>query len=429
MKILTQYTDEMVQMRRSIHQKPETGWTEFRTTALIVRRLKELGFNVLQGTAVINPDFVMGRYDTEVKLGISRALEAGISQKEIDATGGYTGAVGIWKTGRPGPVTALRFDIDALYVPETQCSDHLPRQLGFASEYDGVMHACGHDCHAAIGLSLAHWIVDHANTLCGTIKLLFQPAEEGTRGARAMAESGIVDDVDILFASHIGCTPKLGFVTVTSPGYNATIKFDVSFTGKPAHSVANPQDGRNALMGACHTAVMVGSLPRHGAGLTTVSCGKIVAGEMRNVVPVHANMQMEVRGATDELCQYMFEQVERCVKANAEAFDLQYEVKKVGEALTMHPDEDLAQLIEHCAAEVVGADHVDYYSERGGSEDVTILMKRVQAHGGKAAHFYYGADHNGQHRSDFDPDDVKSMPVGFTVQTKLLEATNGVKED
>lgn len=428
MKILTQYTDEMVQMRRSIHQKPETGWTEFRTTTLIVRRLKELGFKVLQGTSVINPDFVMGRYDEEVELGIERALDAGITQEEIDATGGYTGAVGIWETGRPGPVTALRFDIDALYVPETQCKNHMPRREGFASEYPGVMHACGHDCHAAIGLSLAHWIVDHAEELCGRIKLLFQPAEEGTRGARAMAESGIVDDVDILFASHIGCTPKLGFVTITSPGYNATIKFDVSFTGKPAHSVANPQDGRNALMGACHTAVMVGSLPRHGAGLTTVSCGKIVAGEMRNVVPVHANMQMEVRGATDELCQYMFEQVERCVKANAQAFDLEYKVKKVGEALTMHPDEDLAKLIEHCAAEVVGADHVDYYSERGGSEDVTILMKRVQSHGGKAAHFYYGADHNGQHRSDFDPDDVKSMPVGFTVQTKLIEATNGMNK-
>lgn len=428
MKILTQYTDEMVQMRRSIHQKPETGWTEFRTTTLIVRRLKELGFKVLQGTSVINPDFVMGRYDEEVELGIERALDAGITQEEIDATGGYTGAVGIWETGRPGPVTALRFDIDALYVPETQCINHMPRREGFASEYPGIMHACGHDCHAAIGLSLAHWIVDHAEELCGRIKLLFQPAEEGTRGARAMAESGIVDDVDILFASHIGCTPKLGFVTITSPGYNATIKFDVSFTGKPAHSVANPQDGRNALMGACHTAVMVGSLPRHGAGLTTVSCGKIVAGEMRNVVPVHANMQMEVRGATDELCQYMFEQVERCVKANAQAFDLEYKVKKVGEALTMHPDEDLAKLIEHCAAEVVGADHVNYYSERGGSEDVTILMKRVQSHGGKAAHFYYGADHNGQHRSDFDPDDVKSMPVGFTVQTKLIEATNGMNK-
>lgn len=428
MKILTQYTDEMVQMRRSIHQKPETGWTEFRTTTLIVRRLKELGFKVLQGTSVINPDFVMGRYDEEVELGIERALDAGITQEEIDATGGYTGAVGIWETGRPGPVTALRFDIDALYVPETQCMNHMPRREGFASEYPGIMHACGHDCHAAIGLSLAHWIVDHAEELCGRIKLLFQPAEEGTRGARAMAESGIVDDVDILFASHIGCTPKLGFVTITSPGYNATIKFDVSFTGKPAHSVANPQDGRNALMGACHTAVMVGSLPRHGAGLTTVSCGKIVAGEMRNVVPVHANMQMEVRGATDELCQYMFEQVERCVKANAQAFDLEYKVKKVGEALTMHPDEDLAKLIEHCAAEVVGADHVNYYSERGGSEDVTILMKRVQSHGGKAAHFYYGADHNGQHRSDFDPDDVKSMPVGFTVQTKLIEATNGMNK-
>ena len=426
MDINNQYTDEMVKFRRSLHAKPETGWTEFRTTSIIVNRLKELGFEVLEGTAVINPDYVMGRYPDEVKLGVKRALEAGVKQEDIDAMQGYTGAVGIWKTGRPGPVTALRFDIDALYVPETTDSNHLPNKEGFASEYPGQMHACGHDCHTGVGLAIAHWIVDHKDELCGTIKLLFQPAEEGTRGAMAMAQSGIVDDVDNLFASHIGCTPRLGYVTVTSPGYNATIKFDVSFTGKPAHSVANPQDGRNALMAACHTAVMIGSLPRHGAGLTTVSCGKLMAGEMRNVVPVHATMQMEVRGATNELCQYIFSQVERAVKANAEAFDVEYKITKVGEAFTMNPTPELAKLIEKCAGEVVGADHVDYYSEKGGSEDATILMARVQQHGGKAAHFYYGADHNGQHRSDFDPDDVKSMPVGFSVQVKLIEATNGL---
>ena len=153
-----------------------------------------------------------------------------------------------------------------------------------------------------------------------------------------------------------------------------------------------------------------------------------MAGEMRNVIPVHATMQMEVRGATNELCQYIFSQVERAVKANAEAFDVQHKITKVGEAFTMNPTPELAKLIEKCAGEVVGADHVDYYSEKGGSEDATILMARVQQHGGKAAHFYYGADHNGQHRSDFDPDDVKSMPVGFTVQAKLVESVNGLKK-
>ena len=424
MDINQQYTDEMVRFRRTFHQKPEAGWTEFRTTSIIVDRLAGLGFEVLKGKQIINPDYVMGRYASEVQLGIKRALDAGVSQEKIDSLEGYTGAVGIWKTDRPGPVTALRFDIDALYLSETQDAQHLPNQCGFASQYTGVMHACGHDCHAGVGLAIAHWIADHADQLCGTIKLLFQPAEEGTRGAMAMAQSGIVDDVDMFFASHIGCAPRLGFVTVTSPGYNATIKFDVSFEGKPAHSVANPQNGRNALMAACHTAVMIGSLPRHGDGLTTVSCGKLNAGEMRNVIPTHATMQMEVRGSTNELCQYIFSQVERAVKANAEAFDVQYKITKVGEAFTMNPTPELSELVKQCAAEVVGADHVSDYSEKGGSEDATVLMARVQQHGGQAAHFYYGANHNGQHRSDFDPDDVKSMPVGFSVLVKILEKIN-----
>ena len=426
MNINSSYTQEMVSMRRSIHQKPETGWTEFRTTALVVRRLKELGFEVKMGKAIVNTDFVMGRYDSEVKLGMQRALQAGITQEEIDATEGYTGAVGIWKTGKPGPVTAIRYDMDALYVPETTNPEHIPNKKGFASQYPGVMHACGHDCHTAIGLSVAHWIADHKDELCGTIKLIFQPAEEGTRGACSIAESGIVDDVNFLFASHIGNKPRLGEVTVTEPGYNATVKFDVHFEGKPAHSVANPQDGRNALMAACHTVVMAGSLPRHGSGLTTVSCGKINAGEMRNVVPTHATLQMEVRGSTNELCDYIFSQVCRAVKANAEAFDVKYDIVKVGQALTMNPDKELAEVIRECASEVVGPENVSYFKETGGSEDVTFLMTRVQNHGGQAAHFYYGSDDTGPHRSDFDPDDEKSMPVGFTIQTKLLLKKNGI---
>lgn len=288
------------------------------------------------------------------------------------------------------------------------------------------MHACGHDCHTAEGLTLAHWLVDHKDELCGTVKLLFQPAEEGTRGALAMSESGVLDNVDNLVASHIACTPRLGEITITDPGYNATVKFDVHFEGYPAHSVANPQDGRNALMAACHTAVMCGSMPRHGAGLTAIACGKIVAGEMRNVIPVHASMQMEVRGATNDLCLYAFGEVERVVKSCAEAFDVKYDIVKVGQAFTMNPTPELAEILEDCAVATVGREHVSHYSEKGGSEDATILMDYVQKRGGKAAHFYYGANHTGNHRSDFDPDDVKSMPIGFEMTTRVVKALNGL---
>ena len=90
---------------------------------------------VVSPASIINPDYVMGRYASEVQLGIKRALDAGVSQEKIDSLEGYTGAVGIWKTDRPGPVTALRFDIDALYLSETQDPQHLPNQCGFASQY------------------------------------------------------------------------------------------------------------------------------------------------------------------------------------------------------------------------------------------------------------------------------------------------------
>ena len=96
------------------------------------------------------------------------------------------------------------------------------------------------------------------------------------------------------------------------------------------------------------------------------------------------------------------------------------------QAYTMNPTPDLAALVEECAIETVGKENVDHYSEKGGSEDATILMARVQKLGGRAAHFYYGANHTGNHRSDFDPDDVKSMPNGFEVQTRVLQRLNGV---
>ena len=95
----------MVSFRRSFHKYPETGWTEFRTTAIIAERLNELGYEVLLGKAIINPDFVMGRSKTEVEAAQCKAVELGISKEAIGACQGYTGCAAILETGRPGPVT------------------------------------------------------------------------------------------------------------------------------------------------------------------------------------------------------------------------------------------------------------------------------------------------------------------------------------
>lgn len=423
---LAGYMPEVLVLRRRIHARPETGWTEFETTALVVEKLTELGFEVACGREIVKPEAVLGRKAAEAEKAQERARQAGVSEAILRRMQGYTGAVGVWRTDRPGPVTALRFDIDALFVTEAKDPKHLPNELGCSSTFPGLMHACGHDCHTALGIGLAHWIHDHADRLCGTIKLIFQPAEEGTRGATAMAAAGVVDDVDNLIGSHIACGPRQGEITITDPGYNATVKFDAHFKGRPAHSVANPQDGRNALMTACHAAVLVGSLPRHGAGRTTCSVGRIVAGEMRNVVPENAVMEMEVRGATNELCDYEFSEVERAIKAAALAFEVDWHIDVVGRARTMAPTPSLAALLEKCAGETVGAEHVSHYSEKGGSEDVTVFMEAVQKHGGRAAHFYYGADTPApNHSRNFDPDDKRSIPVGFEVMARALLSLNG----
>jgi aminobenzoyl-glutamate utilization protein A len=101
---------------------------------------------------------------------------------------GLTGCVAVFDSGRPGPTLGLRFDIDCVNVSETTAADHIPDKEGFASTNPGYMHACGHDGHMSIGLGVAQWLVANRDRLKGRVKLLFQPAEEGVRGARPMAE-------------------------------------------------------------------------------------------------------------------------------------------------------------------------------------------------------------------------------------------------
>lgn len=343
---------EMIETRRALHRRPEEGWCEFQTTALILERLRALGYEPLCGTRVINPKAVMGRSPKKVEVAIERAREAGVSEELLARMEGYTGAVAVLETGRPGPVTAWRCDIDCVLVTESCDASHLPSREGFASEYPGWMHACGHDGHAAVGLALARWVMEHKDELVGTIKILFQPAEEGVRGAAAMAASGVVDDVDNLIGAHLGTFCRQGEVGLCRAGFLASSKLDVHFHGIPSHAGADPQKGRSALMAACAAAMMIQGIPRNGEGDTRVAVGTLHAGEGRNVTPVHADMELEVRGETAEVNDYMRDSVYRIVDGVARSYEVKAEVELAGEATTLPLCEDLLEIAGDCAKDV-----------------------------------------------------------------------------
>ncbi|MDY6010138.1 MAG: amidohydrolase [Duodenibacillus sp.] len=416
------YHDQLVQIRRQLHQNPEEGWSEFTTTAFIVETLRKYGYEVLLGRKVINPDFCLGREPSVVQAGLERARKNGVSEALLEEMQELTGCVAVLDTGRPGPTLAIRFDIDC--VPVTECTDpsHLPAREGFTSHNPGLMHACGHDAHTSVGLAVAHWVMDNKDALNGKIKILFQPAEEGVRGAAGMAASGIVDDADYFLASHCAMSAKSGELATNVYGFLCTTKFDVTFHGRPAHAGACPQDGRNALVAAANATVQMMGISRHSGGMTRVNIGQLIAGEGRNVIPSKAVMKLEVRGETSDINDYMVEQVNNICEGVAKSFGVTYDCRKMGEAVDLTSDKELVDVLNCCAGQIEGLKVLDKPNNFGGSEDATILCRRVQAKGGKAAFFVWGSNRpSGHHTATFDICE-SDMDVALTLWTKVIPA-------
>ncbi|EJS87580.1 hypothetical protein AAUPMB_13406, partial [Pasteurella multocida subsp. multocida str. Anand1_buffalo] len=161
--------EQLIQWRREFHRFPEIGWSEFWTTSRIADYLEEMGFDILLGDKIINPEFVRGRQQAVVEAGLAKAIAYGAKAKWLDQMKGYTGCVAVLDTGKPGKTVALRFDIDCVNVSETTHPEHIPNQYGFASLNDGFMHACGHDAHITIGLGTAKWLAENKDKLRGKI--------------------------------------------------------------------------------------------------------------------------------------------------------------------------------------------------------------------------------------------------------------------
>lgn len=421
---INQLAPKMTEWRRDFHLHAESGWLEFRTASKVAEVLDGLGYQLALGRDVIDADSRMGLPDEEtLAQAFQRARAQGAPERWLPAfEGGFAGVVATLDTGRPGPTLAFRVDMDALDLNELHDDSHRPHRDRFASCNDGMMHACGHDGHTAIGLGLAHVLKEYAAQLNGTIKLIFQPAEEGTRGARAMVAAGVLDDVDYFTAIHIGTGVPSGTVVCGGDNFMATTKFDVLFSGVAAHAGGKPEDGRNALLAAAQAALALHAIAPHSAGASRVNVGVMQAGTGRNVVPSSARLKVETRGETDVINQYVFERAKQAIAGAATMYEARYQLQLMGAATSSAPSPAWVDYLRQQTAQVPGVKQaVDRIAAPSGSEDATLMMARVQERGGLASYMIFGTELSaGHHNEKFDFDEnVMTLAVETLARVAL----------
>ncbi len=415
-----QMEGQIIDWRRDFHRYPEAAWTEFRTADRVVKVLNSFGYDVQYGSKVVDEAAMMGVPTQDVLENSSkRAIEEGADSTVVESmAGGKTGVVGTLYTGRPGPIVALRFDMDANDVQEKTDEKHRPWQEGFASLHTGVMHACGHDGHTAVGLGVAKILQEQKANLCGTVKLIFQPAEEGVRGAKAMVEAGVVDDVDYLFGMHLGFLAGSSerFICGTD-GFLATTKFDAHFSGVPAHAGAAPHEGRNALLAAAQAAISLHGIPRHAAGVSRINVGVLEAGSGRNVIADKAVLKLETRGETSAINCFMQEEALRIIHGAAAIQGVTVTIREMGRASGGQSDTAIAKHLRQ-AAEASGLFAViEDRGSLGASEDFTCFLERVQERGGQGGYAMVGINRAaGHHDGAFDFDEA-ALSNAVTVLT------------
>ena len=418
------WEEELVELRREFHRYPEPFWREFRTTARIVEELEALGLTVRYGEDIHVREQMMGLpADEAMDAAYARACGEHPRAELLAALrGGYTGCAAWIEGALPGPSIAVRVDIDANEVTESTDAAHRPAAEGFASCHNGAMHACGHDAHTAIGIGLARLLCANRAQLHGRVLLVFQPGEEGLHGAASLVASGLFRDCDYLFGLHVGLVnAPLGTVAASACGFLPSTKIDVSFRGVAAHAGAAPEQGANAMAAAAAAVTNLLAISRHHAGASFINVGTFRSGTGRNVIPAEAELTLETRGATDEINDYMVRSVERVCRAAAEMYGCGMELRQVGHAGGGQCDADLAAHAAEILATVDGVTEVLPCVDFHASEDITVIMKEVQSHGGKVTELVFPMHLIAPHHNDRFDLDERVMPLALRCLAALIE--------
>ena len=406
--------ETLTALRRLFHRHAETGMAEFWTTARIAEELETFGLSPVLGESVCAAEARMGMPNPDrLREAARRAEKEGASPRLLARMNGCTGLVVDIRPDLPLH-TVLRFDIDAVDVQESGEPEHRPFREDFASLHEGISHACGHDGHIAIGLGLARELLHRRSDLRHNVRLLFQPGEEGCRGAKAMTAAGWLNGARHFLAAHIGMRADVDHALVCGAhGFLATTKFDVEFLGRAAHAGAEPHRGANSLLAAASAALNMHALPRHGDGDSRITVGTLEAGSGRNVIADHAFMRCETRGATTAINEYMFERCRSIIEHTAAMYEQTCRIRLMGSADSADSDERLARLIRSTAENVpwFRHDRIRDTATGYGSDDACTLMAAVQKQGRDAAYVMLGsALAAGHHAPNFDFNEEALLP-------------------
>ena len=335
---IAQMHSELTEWRRDLHAHPELGFEETRTSDLVAARLAAFGCEVHRGVG---------------KTGVVGTLRAGASARSI----------------------GLRADMDALPIAEANVFAH-------RSQHPGKMHACGHDGHTIMLLGAARYLAQ-TRDFDGTVHFIFQPAEEGMGGAKAMVDDGLFEKFpcDAIFGMHNRPSlPRGQFAVRAGPMMAAGAFFDIHVTGKGAHG-ARPETGIDPVMVAAHIAIALQTIVSRNAPpveTAVLSVTKIHSGGAYNVIPQTAELAGTVRAFSRELMALIEASMRRIAKGVAEAFGAQAEVEfRLLFAPTVN-DAKEAEFAAGICADLVGAQNVDRNPALiMASEDFSFMLERV----------------------------------------------------
>jgi amidohydrolase len=339
-KELFPYTQSL---RRDFHRHPELGFREIRTGGIVARELEALGIEVTKGV-------------------------------------GKTGVVGLLEGAKPGPTLLLRFDMDALPITEETNAD-------YASQNNGVMHACGHDGHTAIGLTVAKILHARRGELNGTIKLCFQPSEEGNNGeevggAEMMMRDGLLDGpkVDMSLSLHLWNEKPLGWLGLTmGPIMAGADIFMVRILGRGGHG-AIPDAAVDPVVAAANIVSALQTIvARNVAPLDTavVSVTNIHGGTAFNVIPPDVRLEGTIRTFDNGVRQRVVERFEQIVRGVGEGMGCQVEVdiKRITPALVNN--ESITSKVQETAQRVLSESSLDSGYQTMTAEDMAFMQEQV----------------------------------------------------
>lgn len=343
---------KVITWRRDFHQNPELGNREFKTAEKIAVHLRSLGI--------------------EVQTGVAK-----------------TGVVGILKGGKPGPVVALRADMDALPVTERVNIPFASRAMGeYNGQQVGVMHACGHDSHIAMLMGTAEILASIKSELKGTVKFIFQPAEEGPPegeegGAALMVKEGILENpkVDVIFGLHISADTEVGKINYRPKGAMASSDwFKIKIKGKQSHG-ASPWQSVDPIVTASQIILGLQTIVSRNVDLTesaaVVSVGKITSGVRSNIIPEELEMAGTIRTLDKKVQEMIHNRLKQITTNIAESAGATAEISITKQTLITYNDPILTEKMVPTLEAVAGKNNVVLTPAATGAEDFSYFQDKV----------------------------------------------------